>query len=119
MGRLERAAQFSPFAALSGHEAMIEETARLTEAREVLGEDQRQELSRRLTWLQKTPGARVTLRVFIRDERKEGGRTQTIEGSLKRIDAVRGLILLRDGRCVPLADLLSIESDSLPQDEMI
>ena len=75
----DRAAQFSPFAALTGHHAAIAETGRLTDRR------------------------------IVPDERKNGGSYQTVTGEVKRIDAVAGMIQMTDRREIPIEDVFSIK----------
>ena len=108
----ERAAMFSPFAALSGHAGAIAETARLTDQRMELDEDTRAELDRRqavlLEHIAEQP--EVTVTWFQPDERKDGGSYVTVTGRLKRIDPVERVMTLRDGTSIPLEDVAELES---------
>ena len=108
----ERAAMFSPFAALSGHAGAIAETARLTDQRMELDEDTRAELDRRqavlLEHIAEQP--EVTVTWFQPDERKDGGSSVTVPGRLKRIDPVERVMTLRDGTSIPLEDVAELES---------
>ena len=109
----ERAAIFSPFAALSGHAGAIAETARLTDQRMELDEDTRAELDRRqavlLEHIAEQP--EVTVTWFQPDERKDGGAYVTVTGRLKRIDPVKRMLFLLDGPKIPLDDVAGIGSD--------
>ncbi len=109
----ERAAQFSPFAALTGYGDVIRETARLTETRPELSDSSQEELKRRLDVLAKHIDRRpeVTVTYFQQDERKEGGACVTAASRLKRIDETEHVIRLEDGRSVSIQDILEIESD--------
>ena len=109
----DRAAIFSPFAALSGHGAAIAETARLTEQRIELDEDTRAELDRRQAILLEHISERpeVTITWFRPDERKEGGAYVTTTGRLKKIDQVERILVLMDGTNIPLEDVAALESD--------
>ena len=109
----DRAAIFSPFAALSGHGVAIAETARLTERRIELDEDTRAELDRRQAILLEHISERpeVTITWFRPDERKEGGAYVTTTGRLKKIDQVERILLLMDGTNIPLEDVAALESD--------
>ena len=109
----ERAAQFSPFAALTGHAAAIAETARLTDRRMELDEDTRAELDRRQAILLEHISERpvVTITWFRPDERKEGGAYVTTTGRLKKIDQVERILVLMDGTNIPLEDVAALESD--------
>ena len=105
MSLYDRAAQFSPFAALTGHSAAIAETGRLTDQRMELDEDARAALDSKQ--LPGRPMASITY--FVPDERKNGGSYQTVTGEVKWIDAVNGVIQMTDRQCIPIADVFSIE----------
>lgn len=109
----DRAAQFSPFAALSGHSAAIAETARLTEQRIELDEDTKAELDRKQTVLlehiDEQPGVTVTW--FRPDEKKNGGQYVMAEGQLKKVDEITRILQLADGTTIPLDDVLELRSD--------
>ena len=109
----DRAAQFSPFAALTGHAAAIAETARLTDRKMELDEDTRAELDRRQAILLEHISERpeVTITWFRPDERKEGGAYVTTTGRLKKIDQVERILVLMDGTNIPLEDVAALESD--------
>ena len=109
----DRAAIFSPFAALSGHGAAIAETARLTDRRMELDEDTKAELDQRqavlLERIDEQPEVSVTW--FRPDERKDGGAYVTVTGRLKKIDEVGRILILLNGTSVPLDDVVRIESE--------
>ena len=107
----DRAAQFSPFAALTGHSAAIAETGRLTDRRVELDEYEMTRVDAELQRLQELLPSRPTASItyFVPDERKNGGSYQTVTGSVKRIDAVNGVIQMTDRQCIPIADVFSIE----------
>ena len=107
----DRAAQFAPFAALSGHSAAFVETARLTDQRMELDEYEMARVDAELQHLQELLPGRPTASItyFVPDERKNGGSYQTVIGSVKRIDAVNGVIQMTDWQCIPIADVFSIE----------
>ena len=109
----DRAAIFSPFAALSGHGAAIAETARLTDRRIELDEDTRAELDQKQAALLEHIGERpeVTVTWFQPDGRKEGGAYVTVTGRLKKIDEVGRTLTLLDGTSIPLEDVAGLESD--------
>ena len=98
MPMLDRAAQFKPFAALTGYEAAIAETARLTDTMIELSEDEKAELDRNLAAaadaLRSGAAPRVTLTHFVPDERKSGGRYEDCTGEVRRIDPVRRTLRL-------------------------
>ena len=107
----DRAAQFSPFAALTGHGAAIAETGRLTDRRVELDEYEMARVDTELQRLQELlpdrPAASITY--FVPDERKDGGSYQTVTDEVKRIDAVSGTIQMADRQLIPIADVFSIE----------
>ena len=110
---LERAAIFSPFAALSGHGAAIAETARLTDRKMELDEDTKTELDRRQAVLLAHIGEQpeVTVTWFQPDEKKDGGAYLTTSGRFKKIDSLEHTIVLMDGTAIPLEDVAALESD--------
>ncbi len=110
MSMRDRAAQFSPFAALTGYDAAIKETARLTDQREELDEDVKGKLSERLNLIQKNLAAapEVEITYFVPDERKEGGAYSTVTGAVKKIDAVQRLVVLTDGTDIPMDEIIEI-----------
>lgn len=87
----KRAAQFAPFAALTGYEALAAETARLTDAKTELAEDKKElmnEIFRQILLLEKHPPVRVEY--FVEDRKKSGGAYHTISGRIKKVDTVEG-----------------------------
>ena len=108
----DRAAIFSPFAALSGHGAAIAETARLTDRRIELDEDTRAELDRRqailLEHIDEQP--EVTITWFQPDEKKDGGVYLTTTGRLKKLRELERILILTDGTEIPLKDVVALES---------
>ena len=109
MSMTDRAAQFSPFAALTGYGAVIAETGRTTEARIELGDEQRDEIDRALRELLASPDAACAITYFEPDARKVGGQYVTVRGTLRRYDAAEGILLLRDGRRIPVQEILAVE----------
>ena len=109
----DRAAIFSPFAALSGHGAAIAETARLTEQKIELDEDTKAELDRRQAVLLEHMDERPELTVtwFQRDEKKDGGAYLTTTGRLKKLRELERILVLTDGTEISLEDVVTLESD--------
>ena len=108
----DRAAIFSPFAALTGHGDAIRETARLTERRIELDEDTRAELDRKqavlLEHIDEQP--EITITWFQPDEKKDGGAYLTTTGRLKKLRELERLLVLADGAEIPLEDVVALES---------
>ena len=111
MSLYDRAAQFSPFAALTGHHAAIAETGRLTDRRVELDEYEMTRVDAELQRLQELLPSRPTASItyFVPDERKNGGSYQTVTGEVKRIDAVNSMIQMANRQLIPIADVFSIE----------
>ena len=111
MSNMNRAAQFAPFAALTGYEESIEETVRLTDRRIELSEYEIEELNAKLNFIQEHIKERpeVTTTYFQPDERKEGGAYITVTGKVRRIDEVNSMIVFEDERIVLLEMLAKVE----------
>lgn len=111
MSRQQRAAQFSPFAALVGYDAAIEETARLTDDQIMLDADRIAELDAALQSLQAEIGSRpeVTVTYFCPDERKSGGAYRVKTGKLKRIDTVAGKLIFTDRMEIAISRISGIK----------
>ena len=111
MPLIDRAAQFSPFAALTGYEAAIVETARPTEAKRELSEEQKQIISSRLYELQNCISSvpRLTVVFFQQDDRKSGGTYRTVSGPVKKVNDYLGVLEMADGLSIPFQDILSID----------
>ena len=110
MSMHDRAAQFSPFAALVGYEDAVEETQRLTDERRVIEEDEINELNRQLQILEDRikdrPRVRITF--FVPDEKKAGGSYRSKVGNIRIIDHYNNLLVFEDKETVRTRDLYSI-----------
>lgn len=111
MSAYDRAAQFSPFAALTGHSAAVAETARLTERRIELDENAREELDRKLQMIMKDPqtAGDVQITYFIPDKLKSGGKYVTAKGRLIGISSIRRQIIMAEDTVIPIDDITDIE----------
>ncbi|NLY46940.1 MAG: YolD-like family protein [Tissierella sp.] len=111
MAIIDRAAQFSPFAALTGHDAAIKETARLTHKRVELDEYMKIDLNNRLKIIADKikEDHEISITYFQPDEKKEGGVYITATNRVKKIDKYEGLIFMVDGREIPMDQILSID----------
>lgn len=109
MPRAERAAQFSAFAALSGHGEAIRETARVTERAPELSEGARAALDARLQELLPHPGVAVHVTWFEADACKAGGAYRSLTTRLRRVDATHRCLILEDGRRLPLEAICGLE----------
>ncbi len=108
-----RAAQFAPFAALTGYDDKVTEAARLTEKRPVFTEEERAALDERLQLLVELAQERpeVTVTWFIPDERKAGGSISLTTGIVRRVDPYEELLLFTDGRSIPLQDICAVTGE--------
>ena len=110
MPMIDRAAQFMPFRALSGYEDAVQETARLTDEKIELTEDEKAILDMRLQKLADEIGSqpKVTLTYFRPDKKKAGGAYLTVTGQLKKIDDYEGTLILMGGERILIEDILEI-----------
>lgn len=115
MPQIKRAAQFSPFAALTGYEDAIAETARLTQCQAELDEEKQQELNHILTLLQQKINIHPPLEVtyFVPDQKKFGGTYVTVAGTLTKIDTYRKYLLLEPYCEIPLENIYEITSSAI------
>lgn len=113
MSMADRAAQFSPFAALTGHDEAIRETGRVTSERIELSEDEKEALDREhqliLFALEQGERPSVTVIYFQPDTRKDGGEYLTVTGEVERIDNNAGCFCMADGREIHFDAILKIE----------
>lgn len=113
MPRLNRAAQFAPFAALTGHDEAVKETARLTDSKIELDEYTKEELNRKINFLKDSLDAspEVTIIYFVPDSKKSGGAYVEASGIVSKIKEFENLIILESGVEIPVEEILFIESD--------
>ena len=106
----KRAAQFLPFAALTGFEAEIAEAARLTEAAPEMGEDALAALDEQLSILrQRLPDQpEITVTCFVPDEKKTGGHYETQTGRVRRLDDPNRVLILTDGTQIDLDSVVEL-----------
>ena len=110
MSMMNRASQFAPFAALTGHAAAIEETARLTDEQHELADEDSEALNQTLAYLRETINEHptITITYFEPDKKKAGGAYKTIEGQLQNIDDYNQSIVLKSGEAITLKSVLDI-----------
>lgn len=107
----DRAAQFAPFAALTGYDAVLDETARLTQPPVFLTDSAIEELDRvlRLVYSRLEQHPAVEIIFFCPDRRKTGGKQVSLTGIVKKLDPVGQLLLLENGVQVPLQAILQLQ----------
>ena len=118
MSDYDRAAQFSPFAALTGHDAAIRETARLTETASELDENELELLNRKLLYLKDNPGQSAQFTFFCPDARKAGGHYETLRGTVSKIDLHRREVVLSAGDVIPMDSIHSIQEAFEPREDL-
>lgn len=113
MSIYNRAAQFSPFAALTGYDEAVKETARLTKDRIELDEYQILVINDKLNFAieQKTLNPILSITYFKPDEKKKGGEYLTVIGAIKRIDEVNHTVILQDKTIIPINSIFDIEGE--------
>ena len=117
MAMIDRAAQFSPFQALSGYGAALQETARLTDQKIELAEEELVLLDEILRRLADT-GTEAGFTWFRPDLKKSGGAYVTTHGRIKRLDSIQRVVLLESGNIIPIEDILEIETEPVSIDRL-
>ena len=108
----DRAAQFAPFAALTGHDAAIKETARLTDERLELSEEVITQLNEKINIIRNNIGIeqKVSITYFIPDAKKAGGSYVTYSGIVKKIDEYEHTIIMTDQTVIPIEQISEIRN---------
>ena len=109
MSALERAAQFAPFAALTGYDESVGEAARLVDGKIELSEDEKERLDRKTQKIREFPEREVAVTYFRADKRKNGGAYCTKRGFVREIDEAARVILMSDGGKIPFDDVYDID----------
>ena len=109
----DRAAQFSPFAALTGYEDAVEETARLTDTRLELSEDMKTILNEKMQMIVDNMDSEpiVTITYFVPDKKKSGGAYVDVTGVVKEIDEYERCIVMTDKKKIPIEQVRAIEGE--------
>ena len=119
MSRLNRAAQFAPFAALTGYAAAVSETGRLTEKKRVLSSDEIAILERRINFLiENEINEKIKIKYFKKDERKSGGKYLEIEDKFKKFDDINLILALESGLRINFRDLYYIGPEEIFEEEI-
>lgn len=105
-----RSAQFAPFAALTGFEELVKETARQTEERIEIDEELKNILNEKISIIQNQirNNPKITITYFVPDYKKNGGKYQTITENVKKIDQYNKLIILMNGTIIPIKEIIEI-----------
>ena len=112
MSRLNRAAQFSPFAALTGYEDLIDEAARVTDKQIELDESSKEEISRRLSFVLLSKNSfPVEITYYIPDSKKQGGSYHTIQGTILKYDEFGRYLKFNSGDIIYIDSITGISFD--------
>jgi len=109
----DRAAQFSPFAALTGYEDVIKESARLTDERLELSEEWQSRINERLQIILENVSERPEVKItfFVADKRKKGGAYETVSGCVKYVDECERTVVFADNSAVSIDDIYDIDGE--------
>lgn len=113
MPRINRAASFAPFAALTGYDDAVRETARLTSERIELDEGTKEILNNKLRIALDKAGEQpeISITYFLPDKKKSGGEYVTVKAVIRRIDEYERLVIFTDKSSIPIDDIYEIEGD--------
>ena len=113
MSNRDRAAQFAPFAALTGYDDSINEAARMVDARIELSEEEKQDLDRKFMILEESVKDRpeIVITYFIPDKRKKGGMYLSEKITVRRIDCVERVIITTDRKRYRLDDIDDLDGE--------
>lgn len=119
MSRLNRAAQFAPFAALTGYAAAVSETGRPTEKKRELSSDEIAIIERRIKFLiENEIQKKIKIKYFEKDERKSGGKYLEIEDKFKKFDDINLILALESGLRINFRDLYYIGPEEIFEEEI-
>lgn len=110
MSRLSRAAQFSPFSALTGYDSLVAESARLTDMRKELTDDEMETLNAKFSLLQKNLIDRPTVNIlhFVEDTKKAGGAFHETKGVISKIREQERVLIMESGEEIPIDDIVDL-----------
>ena len=116
MTRTARAAQFAPFAALTGYNEAVKETVRLTDEQLELDDTEKAQLNEKLQLLRQHLPRQlpITITFFIPDTKKAGGSYQTITGPVKKIQEYERRLIMTDGTIIPIDAIIGLYGETLP-----
>ena len=111
MSKSQRAAQFSPFSALTGYDEMVKETERLTKDKIIMSDDEKNVINEKLNYLiqNKMLDSYISITYFVKDLKKDGGKYYKYNGKIKKIDNMNKKITLNTLEKVSIDDIINIE----------
>ena len=106
-----RAAQFAPFAALTGYDEQVKESARITSDKIILDDDKLEKINSKLDYINKNFNSNICIKVtyFVPDKRKSGGKYVDIEGIVTKIKLVEEIIIMNNKTIIPMNDIINID----------
>lgn len=104
----KRAAQFMPFAALTGYKESIEETSRITDIKKLIDNSTKLEINEKINYLKTNPNTKITIEYFEKDSKKEGGKYNKITEEVKKIDEFNKLLVLKNNKKIFFEEIYSI-----------
>ena len=109
----DRAAQFAPFAALTGHDDAIKETARITKEKILVDDDKKAELNYKIRIIKENLEGQheVEITYFVPDEKKLGGEYFSVTGIVKKISSLEKCIVLCDGKIIKMNEITEIKGE--------
>ena len=117
--KILRAAQFAPFAALTGYDEAVEETARLTDSKMELDEYQKAELNDKILFLNDNEAEEVQITYFVPDKRKYGGAYITKKGIVLKVREYEKDVVMNDGTEILIDDIIEIDGSQFNETESI
>ena len=117
----QRAAQFAPFAALTGFEEAIEETGRFTDQKISLTDEEILEINYRLNYIKShiNEGVEITIEYFVADERKSGGKYLRTTDRIKKLNEPQKSLVLGSGKIICFEDILTLDINTNKETEQI
>ena len=117
LSREQKAAQFAPFAALTGFDEDVKETARLTDRRIEIDDGLKEILSNKLNIIDINIKSKpyITITYFVQDRKKSGGKYVEISNNVKKINIFDNYILLVDNTKIPILDIIDIQGDIIKE----
>lgn len=111
MSMYARAAQFSPFAALTGYDDEVKETARLTSDKLIMDDDFKKKLDIKLQYIESIIKEKPIIKItyFIKDKKKNGGSYNEFSGNIRRIDNIKKELIFIGNKKIPINDIIDIE----------
>ena len=110
MSKEARAAQFAPFAALTGYGEAVKETARITDAKIELDEETKSIINEKLNIIDTNIKIKplVTFTYFVPDKYKNGGSYETVTGNVRKIDVVNNIVIFTNKKAIKISDIVNI-----------